>query len=390
MKIGIEFFQSLTRQKLIKYLVEEQVIMNWNILTKCRLILVFGAAMHLLWILWKLVILFIPELMQWVNVPLMRMQLWINFSFLALHIFLLYPCYRWRQSLWAQKILPFIVVGIFIISLLRDGYLTGVLSPVVMISYISLVTVGCVLLPRSIVYTAFIPTTFFLLLFAYLSYQQMMPYAPLFLFEPGYYHLNGFWLLSMLYGILPILITCMILFEILLSQWRHREALIQHLSEIDPLTNIYNRRSINDALSNLDHLAVHSYALVLLDLDHFKVINDRYGHHKGDEALVQVSEVLKHELRGSDVVGRFGGEEFILVLKNSSLQQAQIIAERCRSRIEALQLQSDQAQAIQITASFGVAISHPNMHPQQLLSYADKALYQAKAAGRNRVVCYTD
>lgn len=388
MKFEKEFFQSLTRQKIIKYLVEDEVVMNWDVLKKSCLILVFGAAMHLMWILWKLFILMVPSLTQWVNLPLVHSQLWINVACFILHSLLIYPCLRYRNSILAHRVLPFIVVGVLVISLLYDGYLIGVLSPAAMISYISLVTVGCVLLPRNIVYSAFIPASLFLIGCAYLSFQQLLPYAPIFTLGDDYFHQNSFWLLSMLYFIIPILACCMILFEILLSQWRHREKLIQHLSEIDPLTNIFNRRSINDALSNLDNHSLQSYAVVLLDLDYFKIINDEYGHHKGDEALVKVSEVLKRELRGSDVVGRFGGEEFILVLKNSTLTQAQHIAERCRMHIEKLVLFSDQQQEIHVTASFGVAMSKPHIRPQQLLSQADKALYKAKADGRNRVVCY--
>ena len=388
MKFGPAFFQSLTRQKLIKYLVEDEVIMNWPVLKKCSLILVFGAAIHLMWIIWKLFVFAVPMTAQWVDVALLKQKFSVNVMYFFLHLALIYPCIYFKKIKSAQQILPFVVVGVLVFSLLRDGYLIGVLSPAAMISYISLVTVGCVLLPRVLVYSAFVPATLYLITCAYLSFKNIIPYAPVFTLQEGYFHYNAFWLLSMLYFILPILVTCMILFEILLSQWRHREKLIHHLSEIDPLTNIYNRRSINDALNHLDHRSIKNYAVVLLDLDYFKMINDQYGHHKGDETLIQVSEVLKNELRESDVVGRFGGEEFILVLKNSSLEQAQIIAERCRTRIEQLELCSDQQQHIHVTASFGIAVSQPNIRPQQLLSQADKALYQAKAAGRNRVVCY--
>lgn len=199
-----------------------------------------------------------------------------------------------------------------------------------------------------------------------------------------------FWVLTMMYFIAPILITCLILFEILLSQWRHREKLIQHLSQIDPLTNALNRRSISDCLEKLERKPTTSYALVLIDLDHFKRINDQYGHDKGDETLIKVSEVLSQIIRDSDVVGRFGGEEFILILNNSSLEQAQIIAERCRQAIQQLNLISDLGERIQVTASFGIALSNTQLRPQQLLSQADKALYEAKACGRNQVKCYQE
>ena len=128
---------------------------------------------------------------------------------------------------------------------------------------------------------------------------------------------------------------------------------------------------------------------MLLDLDHFKFINDDYGHDKGDETLVRVAEVLNMHLRDSDVVGRFGGEEFILILHKSNLEQATQAAERCRTAIQALEIYSDDGEKIHVTASFGIAISQAELRPQQLLSQADKALYEAKASGRNRVKTFT-
>ena len=189
----------------------------------------------------------------------------------------------------------------------------------------------------------------------------------------------------------PILITCLILFEILLSQWRHRERLIQHLSQIDPLTNTFNRRRISQSLEYFHQQDPHNpYAVVLLDLDHFKNINDQFGHHMGDTVLIAVSQKLGLHLRESDVVGRFGGEEFILILKQSSALKARQIAERCRAAIEDLVIQNEDGRAIRITASFGIALATDKLKPQQLLDQADKALYAAKASGRNQIKCYLE
>lgn len=381
--------EAISKHKIIQYMLEDEVIMNWNILKKCVLMLILGAAVHLTWIIWKSFVLLSPSLGQWVNVPLVQFQLLMNFVFFISLLVMIWPCYAWQHKRWVRQFLPFLSVGLFVISLCRDGYVIGTLSPATMISYVSLVTVGLVLLPRSIVYSAFIPATLFLAGCTYLSYAGYLSYAPLFQIDGSAFN-NGFWLLSMLFFIVPILFTCMILFEILLSQWRHRERLIKQLSQIDPLTNLFNRRSINQCLEQLNDAHDERYALVLLDLDHFKHINDQYGHHKGDEALVQVSAILSQQLRGTDVVGRFGGEEFILILHHSNTEQAQQAAERCRLAIQHIQLMSDENQPIQITASFGIAVSKPDMRPQLLLSQADKALYEAKAGGRNIVKIYTE
>lgn len=133
-----------------------------------------------------------------------------------------------------------------------------------------------------------------------------------------------------------------------------------------------------------------AYAIVLLDLDHFKNINDQFGHHMGDTVLIAVSQKLGLHLRESDVVGRFGGEEFILILKQSSALKARQIAERCRAAIEDLVIQNENGRAIRITASFGIALATDKLKPQQLLDQADKALYAAKASGRNQIKCYLE
>ena len=302
---------------------------------------------------------------------------------------MVFPCTYWHKKKWAQRWLPYLSIGILVLSLCRNGSMIGVLSPATMVSYVSLVTVGLVLFNRKIVYYTLIPVTLFLILSNYLSLQGQISYAPLFNLSTSPYQ-NKFWVISMLYFIVPILIICLILFEILLSQWRHREQLIQHLSQIDPLTNTLNRRSIKACLEKLEHKPTKAYALVLIDLDHFKQINDQYGHNKGDETLIQVSQALSQIIRDNDVVGRFGGEEFILILHQSSLAQAQNIAERCRQAIQALHLLSNVGDTIKVTASFGIAFSSTETNPQKLLSQADKALYEAKACGRNQVKCYAE
>lgn len=377
------------KAKIAKYLLEDEVIMNWSVLNKCILILILGSLVHVIWIIWKSFILLSPNLWDFVHLPLLKLQLKLDILFFCLLIIMIFPCTYWHKKKWAQQWLPYLSIGILVLSLCRNGSMIGVLSPATMVSYVSLVTVGLVLFNRKIVYYTLIPVTLFLILSNYLSLQGQISYAPLFNLSTSPYQ-NKFWVSSMLYFIAPILIICLILFEILLSQWRHREQLIQHLSQIDPLTNTLNRRSIKACLEKLEHKPTKSYALVLIDLDHFKQINDQHGHNKGDETLIQVSQALSQIIRDNDVVGRFGGEEFILILHQSSLTQAQSIAERCRQAIQALHLLSNVGDIIKVTASFGVAFSSTETNPQKLLSQADKALYEAKACGRNQVKCYAE
>ncbi|MEG2637441.1 MAG: GGDEF domain-containing protein, partial [Acinetobacter sp.] len=366
------------------------VIMNWDTLKKCILILVLGCCVNLIWLVWETYVLLNSEYWHVVNVQLLRHKFVINSIFFITLLGLIYPCYALQKQAWVQRFLPYIAIGILIISLCYNGYMIGVFSPVTMVVYICLIAVGLVLFERKIVYAMLIPATGFLTLSGYLSFIDVIPYAPIFQID-GQLFLNGFWLLSMLYFVIPILITCLILFEILLSQWRHRERLIQHLSQIDPLTNTFNRRRISQSLEYLHQQDPHNpYAVVLLDLDHFKSINDQFGHHMGDNVLIAVSQELNDQIQKHDLVGRFGGEEFILILKHASLPKAYQIAERCRTTIEALVISNDEGQSIRVTASFGIAQSHHGLRPQQVLSQADKALYAAKASGRNQIKCYLE
>lgn len=297
------------QHRLKKILLEYGMIMNWNTLNKCILMLILGCVTHLIWMLWKIFILLNPNLWSMTNLVLIKQQIILNLVFIAVLSGLIYPCVYWQHKAWVKRFVPYIAVWCFITSLCRDAYLIGTLSPATLSSFVSLLTVGLVLLPRSIVYSALIPSTLYLFICSYLSLHGILPYAPIFNL-PNDAYANSFWVGSMLYFITPVVMICLILFEILLSQWRNREQLIQQLSKIDPLTNTYNRRSLNQYLEQIQRKKNQNYALVLLDLDHFKSINDCHGHHKGDEALILVGQLLKQHLRESDVVGRFGGEEF--------------------------------------------------------------------------------
>ena len=176
------------------------------------------------------------------------------------------------------------------------------------------------------------------------------------------------------------------IFEILLLQWRNRENLVNEISQKDPLTGVFNRRVIDRDLEKL-HQLNSSYAVVLIGLDHFKSINDRFGHDVGDHVLRRVAKVLNTNIRGNDMVGRFGGEEFLMILQTSYLDQIIEIAERCRKQIEQEYFVINDNLSIQITASFGISIYQNGMTHEQVIKRADQALYVAKEQGRNQIQC---
>jgi diguanylate cyclase len=126
---------------------------------------------------------------------------------------------------------------------------------------------------------------------------------------------------------------------------------------------------------------------IMIDLDHFKMINDTWGHHAGDEVLIAASKIMLDSARTNDEVGRYGGEEFAVLLPNTGMLKARLIAERLRHKIANAQVVVD-GQTIEVTASFGIA-TFPSQGVEviaDLLKTADKALYEAKESGRNKVV----
>ncbi len=159
---------------------------------------------------------------------------------------------------------------------------------------------------------------------------------------------------------------------------------LARLSVTDRLTGIYNRMKLDEALAaEIQRCRRYDQALaiVLLDIDHFKRINDTYGHQAGDRALIDIARLLSEGSRETDVVGRWGGEEFMIVLPHTDLAGAGRLAEKMRTTIAAHEFSGIERQ----TASFGVAAYRIDDQPNDLVARADAALYEAKHGGRNRV-----
>ncbi len=169
---------------------------------------------------------------------------------------------------------------------------------------------------------------------------------------------------------------------------------IQRLAVTDTLTGLYNRRyfferACQEFIRSCRYR--HPLAIVMLDLDHFKAVNDTYGHPVGDLVLQVISRLVIQTVRKSDLVARFGGEEIILLLPETTLQAAESLAEHLRQKIAAITIPAND-HSISITASFGVCGGNPadcQLEPQRaietLIEFADQALYQAKQGGRNQV-----
>ncbi|MCF8045402.1 MAG: GGDEF domain-containing protein [Desulfarculaceae bacterium] len=157
---------------------------------------------------------------------------------------------------------------------------------------------------------------------------------------------------------------------------------------IDPLTGCYNRRELENQLKkNMAHAARHNndLSVFMFDLDHFKDINDRYGHPAGDRVLMEVASTVRANIRQGDILARYGGEEFIAILPETDRQKAKELAERLREKISRLEIQSGD-RTISVTASFGVVRMRPDSTMDRLIADADIMLYKAKKNGRNTIM----
>jgi diguanylate cyclase (GGDEF)-like protein len=164
---------------------------------------------------------------------------------------------------------------------------------------------------------------------------------------------------------------------------------LEMIANTDPLTGIYNRRVFREHCEREQERSSRTgacFSLLMMDIDHFKSINDRYGHKGGDAMLVAAVETMQDSLRGIDILGRWGGEEFVALLPGTSMDSALLVAQRVRANIESLLLDTG-AGAMRMTVSLGVAtLRDDGDHLDAMFIRADQALYMAKRGGRNQVL----
>jgi diguanylate cyclase (GGDEF)-like protein len=169
---------------------------------------------------------------------------------------------------------------------------------------------------------------------------------------------------------------------------------LSYQANVDGLTGVLNRRELMQQGEKEIEAAFKSdipLGVILIDLDHFKMINDTHGHIVGDEVLKSVVTCLRGGLRSIDVIGRYGGEEFLLLLPGVDAKNLAVVAERLRKGIQDHDFKIKKAK-VKLTASFGIYIYEPKMTEsiisiEKMLAAADRALYKAKANGRNQIAC---
>jgi diguanylate cyclase (GGDEF)-like protein len=183
------------------------------------------------------------------------------------------------------------------------------------------------------------------------------------------------------------------LYNSLQEELQHRKEMekeLRRLATTDDLTGCYNRRYFMELAQNEYFRSIrydHPLSIIMLDIDHFKAVNDTYGHPAGDEVLVQVVQLCQNNIRHNDLLARYGGEEFIMLLPETCAADAQALAERIRKEFENHPVYKEGDLCIHTTVSMGIATLFPKrpIPLERLLVCADKALYQSKENGRNRV-----
>jgi diguanylate cyclase (GGDEF)-like protein len=203
---------------------------------------------------------------------------------------------------------------------------------------------------------------------------------------------DGFFLIF--YQMMTVLLTYSIvltinkrLFAEIEVQSEEREKMLiklNHLATIDGLTNVFNRMKIEDVL-NAEIARFkrygHAFSIMLIDIDHFKIVNDTYGHPQGDHVLTEMAELLRRNLRGTDYIGRWGGDEFLIITPGSSIGETKTLAQKLLTASS----NYEYIQEMTVTMSIGISTIREGISEKELIIDADKALYMAKANGRNMI-----
>ncbi|MDP2166617.1 MAG: GGDEF domain-containing protein [Hydrogenophaga sp.] len=283
------------------------------------------------------------------------------------------------------------VIGSFVLNVLVSSYATGTHFSQGMLLLSLGVNITSALANIRKILVAYFLVCVVMVIFAVIDFSGQFSPAPLFAAPP--LKADGAPVLGWLVVQVAIVVALLAITRISIaavSRWVEREDLYREMSTIDGLTRLTNRSSFiargQSELSRARRIPA-DVACVMVDLDHFKNINDTWGHHAGDKVLVEASAILMESARQYDEVGRYGGEEFAILLPNVSLEDAAMVAERVREKIANARIVVD-GQQIAVTASFGVACyPGPGIEDlNDLLKAADKALYEAKESGRNRVI----
>jgi len=364
-------------------------LLEWSAVDKSLTLIVMLIPLYFQYILWSVYVLNRPDRDQLIQVDVvhrfMRVEAWLILAGISIVLIGLMLRRRWPNL----QLFQYVALQFYALSLVLMSYSIGTLSFCSGVVLLGGPVFGFILHDRLPVWLAFITALIAIIGLSYASVFGYLPYAPVRMPTDNPAS-ELFWMNSTVFFAAPFLIFLTLMADQMLAWWREREARIHQLSRTDALTNLHNRRSILDLLDQEVARVQRKPAplsVVILDLDHFKMVNDTWGHPMGDRVLQIAARVLRESLREGDHVGRYGGEEFMLILPGTRLTDALNVLERCRQQLVAADVVTDSQEQLHITASFGLVCQDrtPLLASQQLIQHADEALYAAKANGRNRI-----
>jgi diguanylate cyclase (GGDEF)-like protein len=363
-----------------RWRIELAGVLEWSAVEKGLALPVVLIPLYVQYILWAIYVLLREDGSQLADIVYLKSQTLAFLSFIAGALVLLavgaFLRKRAPNALWYQHL----CANYYSLTLVYCGYIIGSLSFSAGVVLVGAPLVGFILLERKVTYVSWSVALLAIVCMSYAGAVGLLQYAPALVPPtPGDPANQLFWTTSTLFFAAPHIISIVMLADFTLARWREREMAFRTLSFTDALTGVHNRRSILGILERelpRRQRMGPPVSVVLIDLDHFKKINDTWGHPVGDLVLNRAAKALDDCLRQSDAVGRYGGEEFLLVL-----------AERCRQKLAALQILAENGEPVPVTGSFGVATNarDPEIGIEALVNHADEAMYRAKQGGRNRV-----
>lgn len=379
-------------QKLIR---EYGSPLEWDSATKAALLMVMTLIAHTQYILWAYYQISPAapiENLTYVNVAFIEDHKNLIGVIWALTLSLLIILLLIRKYFPQGEFYEHLAAQYYGFTLLYFGYIIGTMTIATGVVLAGAPVVGFILFNRRAVVLAFVVSIVGQGVISYATTQEELPYGPLVLnLQMSNGSLSLFWMQTLYFFTAPHLIILSVFAYHVLSLWRRREDEVRLLSLTDPLTSLSNRRSI---LADLNHEHERSgrygssFSVLLVDLDHFKHVNDTWGHPVGDLVLVAAAKALKESVRKVDYVGRYGGEEFLVILPGTDSDGAFQLADRCRKQLEMIAIDIGKSESIKITGSIGLYCNEHgrSISAEQMLHYADEALYKAKAGGRNCVI----
>lgn len=367
--------------------------LEWSAVDKALVMIALLIPLYFQYLAWSFYVLTRPDRDRLINVELADHFMWVHVLLILAGSALVLLGWMIRKRWPDLMLFQYLALQFYALSLVMVSYPIGTMSFCAGVVLLGAPIFGFILLDRVAVWLASFSGLTALVGLSYATAYGYLPYAPVRV-PPSDQASTLFWMNSTLFFAAPFLVFFTFMADQMLAWWREREARIHQLSRTDALTGLHNRRSILDLLDQEIARAQRqrqALSVVILDLDHFKKVNDTWGHPTGDRVLQTAATVLSGSVRNGDHVGRYGGEEFMLILPGANEGEARVVLERCRLALVAADIVSDSQERFTISASFGLVCQGQSQQaqPQHLIQCADKALYQAKARGRNRIESQT-